>query len=430
MLSHALIDDDRKGVILKDKETNLLHLVYKHRLLTTKQICMLVGATKGSSLYHSLTRRLRKFVKYNLLVRHEYDLGVKGVRFYYYRLGPKGYSVLVNIGLIPYSESGDLEILRKVSYIRNLDHYLGTQEVVINTLCSTDRTSIESYHPQEHLLLSDEFSETALVIPDWILKDENTFVYLELDTGTEGLPVIKDKVERYRDWANMNPLQQHFVVFVSLDDSFQSKKKYGDKVRRIGNMKRSSMNIFNEDPELENLEIFFLPLRTASTSINKMLSNTVPFNKEERVLEVEVGMRLFSELNSDFPYHLSEIPLDEVYFENTNERHKVEKVYQVQNESGTLIETIGMIHLHEGHLLSLERLDASYHLINEQKMKRRIDRLIAVYENQEELESDVLGEEYSNLLLGDNCSWEENLFTLPVFYKQVSPYRLEVTTFE
>jgi hypothetical protein len=426
-LKKELIDHNRKGVVLKGKEVELLLLIYKHRLLTTKQIFRWMEMNGGMK-YRTLTQRLSKFVQYKLLVKHEYSLGVKGIRFYYYRIGIKGMEVLADNGDVPLEELEN-SLLHRVSNIKNLDHYLATQEAVLKFSSTKRDGDTESLHPHKSpLLLDNTLDEKPTVIPDWILRNDLASIYIELDSGTETMTEIKDKVERYQTFAAAQPDTRHFVTFISIDHSFRTKKYYGDKTRRIGNMKKAILGSMNAS--IENLEIFVMPLRRAEVIIEKILNGTIPYDTERRRIEAHVAKSLFTDLNREFAFELKEIEREEVYFGGTKEVLKIDRFYEVRNEGGNLIETIGLLCLHEGLMKSLDSLDYSYHLVKNQKTKRRIDRLIAIYDHEEELKADILANQYDGLLIGDTQTWNENPHVEPKFYKQVSPYKLEVTTYD
>ncbi|MFS1519631.1 hypothetical protein V1503_24705 [Bacillus sp. SCS-151] len=62
------------------------------------------------------------------------------------------------------------EAVHKLSNIKNVDHYLATQEVVIKSLLQVkELNNVVSIHPYTHPFHL-EGDDKQYVIPDWILK--------------------------------------------------------------------------------------------------------------------------------------------------------------------------------------------------------------------------------------------------------------------
>lgn len=418
-----MLSDRRKGVILKDEEINLLHLIYKHRIVTSEQITYWLGI-KNESQLNSLRRRLTKFTSYKLLARQKYPL-LDGVCYYYYRIGPQGIQVLIDNDYIKSEIDNDYKYILKTAQSINIDHQLATQQVVIQVMKDMESYDIISSHPFDSLFLKEEKDKKPFLVPDWLLKYRDRNVYVELDTGTESMTNIENKIERYKEWATTKQDELHYVFFVSLDDSFKSSKHYGDKRRRIGNIKSKASELLL-DGSIQNLDVFSVPLIRASANIERVLTKVSLYTKQEKQDRLKTGIDVLMDMNDSFTYTFNLLDTDQYFFPEDMDLGVADAVFEVK-EGDEQIEKVGMVLLEEGSVSSLMRLNSVYRNIEEQKTKHVLDRLIGIYETAKETEYDVLGMRFKNLLLADHETWDIDYESPPKFYKQISSISLEET---
>ncbi|MGQ4667049.1 replication-relaxation family protein, partial [Metabacillus halosaccharovorans] len=206
-----------QGARLSDNDLNTLLFLANQRLLKTQQLYMYRKALEPNTKEKSFSEKIRRWRKdYQLIKDYEYTLGIDGFRYKYYRITRKGIDTLIQHGLLP-SSWDDVQI-SKFSSITNIDHFLGTQEVVIRAIVENISIEIESLVPTQYVYTDIENPDLTLVKPDWILKLGNLHLNIEFDTGNENLSVIKDKVQRYIKYSKQNPNERHVVFLTIIDD--------------------------------------------------------------------------------------------------------------------------------------------------------------------------------------------------------------------
>ncbi|MFS1519630.1 hypothetical protein V1503_24700 [Bacillus sp. SCS-151] len=106
------------------------------------------------------------------------------------------------------------------------------------------------------------------------LRKNNMYVYIELDTGSEKLSDIKVKVKRYKEWARIRANEHHIVIFAALDNSFLTRYPYGDKIKKVGNMKQTLLGMVGN--EVDNLDLYVVPLRHSWDVITQIFKGDYP----------------------------------------------------------------------------------------------------------------------------------------------------------
>lgn len=428
---NLMIGENSKRVSFKEYELDLLYRVFKHRLLTTNQMYRWIGAEQ-TLRYDSFCRRLSKFTENSILVCHEYSLGQKGFRYNYYSIGTKGIEVLLSSGYI----KSDTKLYNhfRVAGAKNLDHYLSTQEVVISTLLRLQKEGIdgvENYSPYDYLYRDEtaDSPDKKYVVPDWIMRKGDTFLNIELDTGTENLDMIHDKVQGYIRLALSRQTENHIVLFAVLDDSFPSRNSYSERPRRIGNMKQALVN--SRDIQTPNLDVYVVSLSRATDFAYRLITNQSPFDVGRKSLEVEAAVSLLGKYNTVFEYQFTELDLESYYHPSIPFYYHADGIYKLSNQAGTFSETVMFLVLEEGYVQALDKLDFLYKSAFQfNAFNERIDRMIVLYDSQTALLSDILGAEFPNVLFVDGQTVGSSLGSEPIFYKQISPYRMEVTTYD
>lgn len=422
-----LINKDRRGVILKDNEINMLLILFKQKLLTSKQLQRILEIENGNP-YRNFIRRLGKFCKYNLLVKQERAFGKNGFRFYYYRLGTEGAKMLLDLKLITKSEYEQLITRPATVDLRGLEHYLATQEIALHGILNTTVEQVESINPFSEPFL-EEGKDEFLIIPDWILRiNGNHYIHIEMDTGAETLNVLQDKLVRYKKLAQQMSTFKHSIIYVSLDDSFNTRFFYGDKVRRTGNMKQQLLK--EKTDHIPNIDVYVVPMRRTEELMKNIIKhNGNIFHAEKHRMNCEFAAKLISEFNEVFSYTFHPIEDEEVYYtsEQINNKYRADKLYELRREGNIVIENVAFVLMNEGYLFSLDRLDYLSNLFKLQNTKKPIDRIIAVYKDSIEMEEDTWGELYKNVWIGETSTWASNISKNPKFYRQSTPYKKEVT---
>lgn len=279
----------RSRLEVKISEILLLEYLERHRLLTMAQLYKYFTQFLGEEIKeYSFKNRLRRLEEFKLVRSSSFADGFDGERFKYFSIGSGGINLLIENGLLfeDYNKNQIYQLLEK----KNKLHFLYTQEVVLDIMCTTkQRLSLPQYkHYNQTKLFSSlapshvpyemwiqkaskpvamfnkgaAHARTAqfinnnqqykksngdwvtIIRPDWILQREYDsqeqkirYLNIELDTGTEPLEQLVDKVWRYCILAEQDPESKHGVLFVLPDESFSKRTKYGDRSQRITNIR-------------------------------------------------------------------------------------------------------------------------------------------------------------------------------------------------
>ncbi|KOO48147.1 replication-relaxation family protein [Priestia koreensis] len=413
--------DNRKGVQITDGEIQTLLLLYNQRILTHPQMYEYLKQIEPATKSETYRRRVsQKFTKYGIVIAEPYSLGQKGFYFNYYRIGPKGLDILIQEGLISKQVSRNLP--SRIANIKNLDHYLSIQQVVISTLSKglSQGENFTSVAPYD-FIGTDQMFENERIVSDWVISHDDQHVLVELDMGTEALNRLEDKVKRYRATSLDNPDRHYSVLFVEIDSSMNLRYGSPNRERRIGNIKKRLL--YSKGLELENLDVYVITLERAAALATDLLVGKRPYTSQFIEQDTQLLMKNLS-MNSKFGFTLHPILDEFVYIQSENYPTKADMVCELINDAGYKVETVMLVFLEEGNLKSLARVDTLNEYVKKGLTQITIQRIIAFYENREELENDIIGIDYKNVYFGDGSSYgytgEE-----PAFYKLVTPYRME-----
>lgn len=415
-----------RGPRLTDADFKLLTLVVNQRLLTSEQMYNYYSCLKNTKL-SSFRVKLNRWSKYGFITPMKYSLGQDGFYFNYYRIGVRGIQTLVESGILDenWGNRSGYDFERK-----NVDHFLATQEIAIRAIVDTQKAgiSVESIPPFESPYFDAEYPDNKLVIPDWIIRYDNTYLNIELDTGTESPQKIKEKVEGYIRLCSQQPSQKHIVLITVIDDSFRSRFSYSnDRSRRIGNIKKALFHL----PGLHspNLTVYVLPLSRVPIHIVRLISGQIPRNTQIRNIELDAGIEVLSEYNRYFEYKIdSEKSLSSVYPGHIHSDFYADKVVYFRNMSGTITKPYHLFLLEEGNVQQLDRLNSLYEMVSSSTNVSR--DIIGVYTSTDERENDVIGKMYHRTMFADVEQWLTQMDAEPMFHVLPSPYRMEAVTFE
>ncbi|MCM3441367.1 replication-relaxation family protein (plasmid) [Metabacillus halosaccharovorans] len=404
-----------QGARLSDNDLNTLLFLANQRLLKTQQLYMYRKALEPNTKEKSFSEKIRRWRKdYQLIKDYEYTLGIDGFRYKYYRITRKGIDTLIQHGLLP-SSWDDVQI-SKFSSITNIDHFLGTQEVVIRAIVENISIEIESLVPTQYVYTDIENPDLTLVKPDWILKLGNLHLNIEFDTGNENLSVIKDKVQRYIKYSKQNPNERHVVFLTIIDDSFRTRKNYGSvRNKRVGNMKNTLFYL--NDLHIQNLTVFILPLQRVHNVLNNVILGLQPYSERMKRLEPNTVFTLLGEHNNYFGYSVKKLPLHSVY-EKSSIKHEYYADFAacISNKSGTVKENVLAVLAEEGNAQTLEKINNLSRLALENRFDVPVGKILVLYKESHQRVNDILSIVAPNVLIGDIEELKKNLNKEPVFY--------------
>jgi hypothetical protein len=402
-------DGRRSGINLTHPEIELLYLVYRHQFMTFNQIYEYISVRQQRT-YNSMRTRLNlKFVKYRLLNHYEYSLGQSGFRYYYYRIGKRGLEVLVEFNYITDEEA--THYMNNQRPIKNIDHFLATQEVVIRLISRAKKEGL--------ILESDNTSCTVDVqeklvefFPDWTIRNKDTVVYIELDTGHEKLNQIKEKMKRYSALAMQKPMLKHIVVFIALDDSFLTRFSYGTKETRIANMK--SVLLHQDDFHHSNLNTYVVPLRHSHELVYRLITHEEQDTKDVVELHIEGTLVVLNEFNKTFPYSVEMLP-KQLPILSQDDRYFVFPC-RFRSERTSREDVLLLVGLEAGNINMLDRLVYYAERANNGSLGFPVHAVIGVYFSTEGFEQDLLPKLPSNVYLLDAQETGKEFHRQPIFY--------------
>ncbi|UNL87455.1 replication-relaxation family protein [Priestia koreensis] len=412
---------NRRGINLSQAELDILLFLYEHRTLTAPQMYRILANKEPSMKFPTFRRRLsQKYIKYDVVAAEQYSLGQKGFNFNYYRISHTGLDILMSEGLL--TEDKHRYQMKRLATMKHVDHYLTIQEVVTSIIAKglEHDKPLRSIRPLEYLG-NDQISSKDTVVPDWVIGYNDTYLMIELDMGTEQLSLVDEKILKYKQEALQNPDKTYKVLVVELDESMNLRFVPSNRERRVGNMKQKLM--YSKALGVENLDVYVMPLYRAYELGYKLLMGDRPYTKAF----IEGDMQhLLKNLNANsiFGFTLEPIMDEFVYIPSPNYPVRADMVCHLVNEAGHYIETIMFLFIEEGSVESMATLDLLNEYVKKGLTQVPIQRIIAIYENEEEMNGDIIGIDYKNVYFGNSASYGYT-GQEPTFYRLVSPYRKE-----
>lgn len=411
----------RQGARLSENDLKTLLFLCNQRLLKTQQLYMYRKAIEPNTKENSFSEKVRRWRKdYQLIKDHEYTLGIDGFRYKYYRITKKGVDTLIQHGLL--SSSWDDVQISKFSDITNIDHFLGTQEVVIRAIIDNISIEIESLVPTQHVYSDKMNPDLKLVQPDWILKLGDLHLNIEFDTGNENLSVIKDKVQRYIIYCKQNPNERHVVFLTVIDESFRTRKNYGSvRNKRVGNMKNTLFYL--NDLHIPNLTVYILPLQRVHYVLNNVIRGLQPYSERMKRIEPNTVFTLLGEHNKYFEYTVKGLPLHSVYEKsNINQEYQADFAACISNKSGTVKENVLAVLTEEGNAQILDKINNLSRLALENRFDIPISKILVLYKESHQRVNDILSIDTPNVLIGDIEELKKNINKEPIFYMKNGLY--------
>lgn len=344
----------------------------------------------------------------------------------YYRIGKEGGIVLEKIGQIQDESEVNSEDL---SARRNFDHYFAIRDVVLLTMINLKKfkRNVSSLPPSEIPYYEIGMEGTSpVVVPDWVLTSEYGFLNIELDTGTENLTRLKEKIAKYVKYASQRSNEIHHVLIVVIDGNDEALKYSNeiakDRSGRISNLKEAI--ICSNAHVYSNLNFYVVTMSRAGEVGFKVLTGEYPYPADKRSNEINATLSLL-ELNHSFGYELEWLMDDDFYLADVNCTLYADGHYFFKGHTEQKSEVVLMKLMEEGSVKCLDQITYLNLLQTEKRFKRHVDKIIAIYRNNKELENDVFGKVLSHIHF---CSSEQlgyNFEKLPMFYQTVNTSRME-----
>lgn len=273
------------GVYLSEREVKIIRYILDFGVFPAGNIHRLFNAgLENPRSKYAISMRLGKLVKSGILVQLKTDfpkLGENRPPNYAYRIGSRGFDLLVQEGLISSKEAD-----RRKKYGPQLNMptphnktvntvFTELVEILIEREESFASLQCQHFRGDRHAGISYANSQTGYspIIPDWIYETKDQIICLELDTGRQTKKIINLKFDRYKRLTEH--LEKSLVVIFSVGLSTLVTKD-SPKEKRIGSLKQ----LFSEHTEWpENFEIFVLPSHRTTDSLYGMLKQRPKVSK-------------------------------------------------------------------------------------------------------------------------------------------------------
>jgi hypothetical protein len=138
--------------------------------------------------------------------------------------------------------------------------------------------ALQSFLPQDFQNTNDHLGDKDIgLTPDWIFKIQDTFLYIEVDSGSEKIKIKRDdtrsiidkhdvksiegKLYRYEKLAKENNGHKHIVIFSLMDDSkvVITKNLHTNKDKRIANLKHDIAHM--DDYSKWNIDVYVIGMK-------------------------------------------------------------------------------------------------------------------------------------------------------------------------
>lgn len=424
---YYISEKEKKKIYLEDVELEAFALLAKQRLLSTDQMYKFISSRTRLKESSYKSKFFKSFYWKDLVFPLRVLTGQIGKKNFY-RIGSKGVELLIREGYLD-KHFINLQI-DKFSNLKNIDHFIATQDIIVNAFDSSFREDIklECINDVKDLELKQSFNgDIANLKPDTSLKINNHYIHVEMDMGTEQLSIINEKAKKYIELCKNNPKEQHSIVFSVIDNSFEEGlATYTEKPeRRIRNMKEAMLSL--DGLHHFNLSIYVTPFARTHDLVFKMLKGEKPYKEDIVMNNIETVAEIFSYANESFGYIFEPIDLEDVFPNDTPLYYIPDKCYKVNNKAGTAEHYVMFLFLEEGSVQHLDRLRYLHHIMG--KTKVPIRKIIVLYHDSDELSNDIVGQ-FKFVLFGDGLSLSETTEENPTFLRSTSPFRMGETSYE
>lgn len=212
--------------MLTNKEWITLDSIYRHRVITTAQLCMLVAnpdGTKGSA-FASVSRWLKNLKERGLAESKNYNgpnkiwsittAGVKELR---------NSCAMYNVSQERYKKQASEIAISEIK----INHQLYLNKFAVSLIGLLRNVQGIAYEDEHDSSFRSSFRPDAILtisentLPSQTGKSKKTVIFLECDMISERKKVIENKIERYREFflsADRDPNARYAVAFFCCDN--------------------------------------------------------------------------------------------------------------------------------------------------------------------------------------------------------------------
>lgn len=271
---------------------------------------------------------------------------------------------------------------------------------------------LQSFIPQEFPHIKDQLGDRTGLIPDWIFKIRDTFLYIEVDSGNEKIKTKRDhtntiiekhdvrsiegKLYRYEELARNDREHNHKVIFALMDDSdvVITKNIHSNKDIRIANLKHeiAHMNDYKDwriDVYVTGMKRLYKVVEAVYLElIDSIKSYSYEVYKKTFITLIRAGLKpnwidlKFMVVSNKF-YPTLGISTNSLNF-------IPDSLFRYYQDSGDKYEQYFIpVFIREGNVKDMERL-AYYSIPTANGRFKYNAKILALYKRKEELFNDVI----------------------------------------
>ncbi|UOQ43761.1 replication-relaxation family protein [Halobacillus salinarum] len=420
-----ILGQNGSGVKLANFELEMLAFLAKQKILTSRQLHLYYSHyhnLSSSSFRGKLWRWNNKDVieTKNITAKQRW-----GNEYNIVRIGKKGVKILIEEGYL--SPQWENINIRQFFSIKNYDHYIATQEVVLQTLLHSkgiflDRKNIISLPTDKYSHIIE--NRKMRILPDWILQKDKNFLMIELDTGNEPTSTLLEKVKKYIEVAQGMSNKNITVLITLLDDSMPTQRIYNNNgVKRLANMKKVFLYLRNL--HMPNFKLYVSFLKDAAEIGYYALYGNIPIHE----LELDAARYALHEIHPLFEYTFKEVANSDIYFNKVPKEFYADVIYELINKKNNSFETVLFVFIERNNIQILDRIKYLSDAIQNQRFKRKVSKIVGFCIRESDRD-EIVGAKIPHLLLGDFDTWVRDLNLPPKFFKTRTPYSLEEVEFE
>lgn len=397
-----------RSVRVAEKDLELLLFLLQNEILSVTQVKFLFKRLYQDN-ENAVFRKLQKWHDEGIVKKSIYTTRSDSRNpLACVQIKENGMYILEKEGLIT-KENFSYRDVKLPSFSR-ADMIFGTKEIVIRTFLEFKMKGGFFYSLSPNKIIhysnpviqnidnpeNNNLSQSPRVaVPNWILTNpsKDIFIYIECDTGTQGINKILNKLKGYGKLASREIDKAHHVLIATMDSIDSDQIRYiftpsKNRTRRIASLKyRILEKYFEQLPP--NLYI-----HVATSSRAGKVAYSILTGMESN--ETEVSNYVIQILNdSDSPFKSVNEVIPTEFYDSQIDSSLYGDLHLVLSKDTESEKTVMIKFMKEASLKSLYELYYLNRLVEDNKMLRHVDAIIAVFENGDELKNVVFPEKWT-----------------------------------
>ncbi|MEK3992646.1 replication-relaxation family protein [Robertmurraya sp. FSL R5-0851] len=424
---------NNKRVWITNKDVDLLHLVWKHRVVSLSQVQFFLRH-KYQDKEMAIYQKLLKWHNINIITTEAYTDG--NTPYKCVRIAKNGLEILKSEGVVVTPSYNYKNV--KIPKHATADHFFGTREVIIRLMLIAEKKGFSTfdsippselpYNNQEEVKAMEQHVTpgaklTPMVIPDWIVFSEKAILNIESDTGSEFSEAIIEKVKRYVQYVEqgLESIDHHVLIVPpdSKDDDILCyvKSPPKDRSKRVGTLKDYIMRVSAH--LVPNLHFHVVSSSRSGKVAYDILSGNY-MNHSELATKIVDAFRV----NRSLADEVVEVEPGEIYPPNIEQAMYADKQLIIKKKEGTSKLVLVKV-MDEGSVKSLDELSFLNYVVENNLLGREIDEVLAVYATDDELYTDTLGERWNlkKILFTSLQQLNKNGKSGAAFYRSTKPLK-------